>query len=195
MTTQQGITKSLKKMYVLAIREGLKSINLQSIDPVIKKLKASAEYPIERVQYPSLWITTSVGSLSWISMNSQLETPGGFPYNRGAFDATIHVEAIALTAEERDAAVDAVINMVMFGHLEDDANLFYKYLVEEPFIDLAPLNSEVKLSSESITFGTPWDERQIAYARSVSFPTYGEFVQRLDTGQLVDLRKIDIGVV
>ena len=64
--TAVGITKSVKKMFVLAIRKGLTSNNLVQNDPVIAKVKnnVSVEYPIELVRYPSIWLTASFDKLS-----------------------------------------------------------------------------------------------------------------------------------
>lgn len=190
-----GVTKALKRMFVLATRQGLDSIVLKEVDPVIAKAKVSAEYPIDKVSYPSIWVTSSFGNLSWISLNSMLVTNEGIPYNMGEFIATIHYEAIALTAEERDALIDALVNMVMFGQLQSDSDKFYKYLANEPYLRLTMMNGEMKLAPESVTVGTPFDERQIAYTRSASFTVHGEFAQRLDNRQLIKLSDIDIDIV
>ena len=75
-----GVTKAIKRMFVMALREGLKTSPLRLSDPVIKKLKVSAEYPLKEVQYPSLWVTSSLSDLEWMSLNSMLLTPDGHPH-------------------------------------------------------------------------------------------------------------------
>lgn len=192
-----GVTKSLKKLFILAFREGLKSANLQTNDPVIKRLEnnVSAEYPVDKVKYPSLWITTSFNRLSWQDMNPYYvaELPGGaYKYKIGELEASINVEILALSNEERDAITDAMANMILFGHVESDSNRFLKFLINEPYLNVTPILSELSVSPEAVTFGSPWNENQIVYTRSISFKTYGEFAQRLDNNALIDLREINL---
>lgn len=193
---QIGVTKSLKTMFVLAIREGLNSQLLQSVDPVIKKAKdnVSMEYPVEELQYPGIWLTASFSSLKWDSINRELLHPDGFKFNRGEFDAQISLEIIALSNEERDALVDALVNMIMFGSLESDSDAFYNFLVNEPYIAITPLLGEVKLSQDGVNIGTPWNPNKVAYTKTVTFSVTGHFAQRLDNRQLIDLRALDIEV-
>lgn len=193
---QIGVTKSLKTMFVLAIRAGLNSDLLQAIDPVIRKAKdnVSMEYPVEQLDYPGIWLTASFNSLKWDSLNRELLHPDGYKFNRGEFDAQISLEIIALSNEERDALVDALVNMIMFGSLESDSDAFYRFLVNEPYIAITPLLGEVKLSQDGVNIGTPWNPNTIAYTKTVSFTVTGHFAQRLDNRRLIDLRAIDLEV-
>ena len=188
--TTLGVTKAIKRMFILALREGLSASPMASSDPVIRKLQVSAEYPLKEVQYPSLWVTSNLSDIEWMSLNSVLYTPEGYPHNTASLTATINVETITLSAEERDASVDALVNMIMFGQSTDSP--YYRYLIEEEYLHLTPVDGSLRLSSEGVTFGTPWDERQIAYTRTVSFSSYIEFDMRLDTGELLPLREINI---
>ena len=115
--TTLGVTKAIKRMFILALREGLNASPMASSDPVIRKLQVSAEYPLKEVQYPSLWVTSNLSDIEWMSLNSVLYTPEGYPHNTASLTATINVEIITLSAEERDASVDALVNMIMFGQL------------------------------------------------------------------------------
>ena len=195
-TRQLGVTKSLKTMFVLATRAGLKSSLLQGVDPVLSKAKnnVSLDYPVTQLEYPGIWITTAFNSLKWNSINGYLVHPDGYKYNMGEFEATINFEVIALSNEERDSLSDALSNMVMFGSLETDSDAFYKFLVDEPYIALAPLMGEVRLSQDGVNIGTPWDPNQIAYTKTVSFNVVGEFAQRLDSKTLIPLREIHMSV-
>lgn len=189
-----GPAKAIKRMFVVACREGLKSSNLQANDPAIRKAVGNVlvEYPVERKQYPSIWVTSSFSSMEWQDINSYYVSDEGFKFKRGHFEATVNYEVLALSNEERDALADGLVNMVMFGHVESDSNQFRQAIIDEEYLDVTPALARLVVGPEGVTVGTPWDPGQLAYTRQVSFPVYGEFYQRLDNRSLVPLRAIDV---
>lgn len=189
-----GLTKALKRMFVIAARRGLSSPNLASVDPVITRAAGNVgvEYPVKQVQYPSIWVTSTFKTVEWQDLAPSYETLEDKGYKRGHFEASINYEVMALSNEERDSLADAMLNMILYGHIESSSNQFRQAMVDEEYLAVAPILAAPRLGPEGMTVGTPWDDSTLCYTRQISFDTYGEFYQRLGQVQLVPLREIDV---
>jgi hypothetical protein len=156
----------------------------------------SIEYPMDRQQYPSVWVTyDDRDSLTIAGIDHRefvVDDLGGMhDVTRWKFAGTVTLTAVALSSLERDNLYDELVRIYAFSRIEQDATPFRNTIETNDFIAVVPNWDELRPGGDGAAPGTPWGtEDEVIYEKSASFDVEGEFVSDPATAVLVPLSAI-----
>lgn len=158
----------------------------------------SIEYPLDRQQYPSVWVDyDDRDSLSIAGIDHReyvLDDAGGqHDVTRWMFAGTITLTAVALSSLERDNLYDELVRIFAFSRIQQDATPFRNTIEGNDFIAVVANWDEARPGGNGAAPGTPWGtEDEVIYEKGLSFDVEGEFVSDPATTALVELAAIKV---
>lgn len=152
-----------------------------------RNLYVSHEYPIDRQNYPGIWVDfRPTGSLRSAGVKHQEfeevfnpNTGISLPYRQKRWRFTGYAEftVAALTSLERARLFDEMIKVVAFGNVDDTVRSTFRNLVEDN--GLIAINGDfdaLEQSGFAATPGTPWGSDDIIYEATLRMQVVGEFI-------------------
>lgn len=162
-----------------------------------RDLHASIEFPVEKQQYPGIWVDfeptaaleiVGIDHHEW-SDPSQAEQ-NRRRYRRWRFQGNATYTLVALTSLERDRLLDEVVRVVAFGTEQSSTAEFRSYVEDNEFIAINLDFDQIGLSGSAHTFGTPWETDDSVYEVTISIAAIGEFISDGLTQTLAPLSAI-----
>jgi hypothetical protein len=198
-----GPTKAVKTAMILALRDGIASQGLQSVDPVLSKtLNISTEFPYKESEFPCVFLQTHFNTMQWSGINdfnlvnyvdSETQVDVTEPMLSGVYQCDILLNIYAFSNEERDALMDAIMNMLMFGHLHNTTNQFVNSLDNAQYTHMNTMRAHPIIGQDQTLQGElPWQDDWIVYFNSIMFKVVGVCLSRLDRIGLVKLTGINL---
>lgn len=157
-------------------------------------IHVSLQYPIQKVDYPAVWVdfepegNLTRSGIAHVEYQPSPE-PGGGPYTQMArwkFGGNATFTAMAMTALERDRLIDALIQIVAFSGQSEAMGTFRASLHANQLISLAMDFDKIEQRGFGVGAGTPWGTDELIYEGTLSLAVVGEFVSSPD-GQLQGL--------
>lgn len=181
----------LKAMLVTALK---RTFDAEYPEPDFRNVHASMEYPVERAQYPGIWVdyddtaplqTAGVdhSEVSVVSTTTQR-------YLRWKYAGYVSYTVSALTSYERDRLYDELIRVLAFGRTLASTKQFRSYVENNDLIAANFNFDEIQSRGNAVVPGTPWGTDEIIYERTLNMDVVGEFVSDAETGLLVPLSAV-----
>lgn len=157
----------------------------------------SIEYPLDRQNYPSIWVNyDDRDSLSIAGIDHRefiTDDSGTHEVTRWTFSGTVSLTAVALSSRERDALFDELVRIYAFSRIEEDPSQFRTMIENNDFVGVVVNWDLLRPSGDAAAPGTPWGtEDEVIYEKSLAFDVEGEFVSDPATNDLVLLRAITV---
>lgn len=184
------------KVKTLAIEALHAAFDNQYPVPEFRGLHCSLEYPIQKVDFPEVWVRYSdTGPLRQAGVthteDTHPETGARVPaYTRFKFTGSWEFVVVALSSVERDRVYDELIATIAFSGFDTLRGRFRSYLESNDLIDLTLRTDEIESTGESAEPGTPWGTDEVVYERTLNIDLLGDFAADPETGVLVPLSKI-----
>lgn len=169
----------LKTIAVDAMRQTLDS---DYVEPDLRNLAVSIEFPVARQDYPSVWVAFSPeGSLEPVGVghvehDDQGDEGGLRAYHRWRFQGYLSYTAVALTSLERDRMYDELVRIMAFGQEYPQTAEFRAAIEDNEFIALNIDFDQIGHGPITETPGTPWGSDDMVYEATVTMECFGEFV-------------------
>lgn len=160
-----------------------------------RSVHCSIEYPIEKQEYPSIWVdyedSTSLAVAGVSHTEYFPDGHGNFTTGtRWRFQGYISLTLVALTSQERDELYDELVRVVAFGRQNPATAQFRNFVEDNDFIAANFDFDEIEPKGSVAAPGTPWGTDEIIYERGVNLEVLGEFIVDDHDGVLVPLSKI-----
>lgn len=160
-------------------------------------LHASIEFPIEKQNYPSVWVDFApVGNLerAGVAHIEYEADPGstlGRSFTRWKFKGYASYTVAALTSLERDRLYDEIVRIMAFGNEASGTSDFREYIeTGNEFLAVNFDFDEIATSGFANTLGTPWQTDDIIYEVTVTMECFGEFTADSNTFDLVSMSEV-----
>lgn len=160
------------------------------------KVTVTLDYPMERIRYPAIYVTFNEQELRSMGVGhseifyDENDTPR--PLKRWFFKGTINFNILALNAPDRDALAASLVNMLAFGDQIPEFSGFLEELVDSDYVDLTVMTERIIPGGEQ-TGAVPWGtEDELQFGTSYSVAVYGEFVNNVTTGELVQISAVEV---
>lgn len=199
-SSEGGFIESVKRAVVSGLR---KSFNDSSTALSDSNLTITLEYPMEKKNYPAIWVQFSFTSLKDQGVGHQEQLiidDKKSVVRQWTFKGTVTVTIMALSSMERDRIADKFINIYAFANIPTQEQSFYdnpefdflQELHQSDFVLMAVKSGMLEPGGQAAIPGTPFDPEAIVYEDNYSFHIEGEFqsVYTPDKGHI--LRRIDI---
>jgi hypothetical protein len=187
--------------YLSPLKALLVEAVLQTFDqtyPVaqFRDVHCSIEYPVEKQQYPGIWVDYDDTKPLQTAGVDHLETTvtGGTTsrYRRWKFAGYASYTIAALTSLERDRLYDEMVRVLAFGD-RSPATLRFRSYIESNDLMAANFDfDQIETRGNAAVPGTPWGTDEIIYERTLTMEVVGEFVSDAETGLLVPLSAIHV---
>jgi hypothetical protein len=145
-----------------------------------QNLKVSIEFPIDRTDYPSVWVDFEMaGQLQNIGVAHQEMAIGSTTVGiigRWRFQGYAVFTILALTSLERDLLFDEVLKVMAFGKEVAATAEFRNYIEANDLIACNFDFDQVAMGPPTATAGTPWGTDEMVYGVDVRMECVGEFV-------------------
>lgn len=198
-----GVIQSVKTALVLSVRDALSGMT--TFDK--SQINVSLEYPLEELNYPSLFVQFSITKLnrSGIGHEIQVQDPDTHAWSfiqEWTFMGRSTLTALALKNMDRDRLSDALINMLAFARPpsilltepQGDAKqhrTLINALDENPYVAMTLQLDTLIPGGQQNTPGTPWADDIITYQDSWSFDMVGQFNLQFSHDGTYTLARID----
>jgi hypothetical protein len=159
-------------------------------------LHCSLEYPVEKSDFPEIWVRYSdTGPLrqSGLAHVEDVDPVSGNrvpPYTRFRFEGSWEFIVVALSSVERDQVYDELIASIAWSGFDTLRGRFRSYLENNDLIDLTIRTDEIESTGESAEPGTPWQTDEVVYERTLAIDLIGDFTPDPQSGLIVPLSKI-----
>jgi hypothetical protein len=156
----------------------------------------SPEFPIERVDYPAIWVDFEpTGDVHTGGISQMLWTPPDVnnvvhAYKIWQFLGYATFTVMALSSLERDALFDEVVKIIAFSQLNPLYFIFRQTIEDNPWIATQLDFDQVAQRGRSATSGTPWGTDDVLYEMTASVQCIGEFASDPSTGEFVLLENV-----
>lgn len=161
-----------------------------------RNLRISIEYPIERIDYPGIWVNFDVsGELENIGIaHRELETnPDDLTTRslmRWRFQGNASFTIVSLTSLELDRLLDEVVYVLAFGTEQEQTAQFRAYIENNEFLAMNIDFDQIGIAGQSAMPGTPWGTDEVVYEVTVRVECLGEFVSEAASRTLTPLAEI-----
>lgn len=165
-------------------------------------IHTSIEYPIDKMQYPGIWVDyQDTGSLQIAGINHREYTDPATDgtrrrYTRWRFSGYAQFTVVALTSLQRDRLYDELVRVCAFGRGTDlsPINTFREVIETNEFLACNMDFDQIEPSGNAAAPGTPWGSDEIIYERSLNMEMIGEFISDGESQALVPLSKVVLDV-
>lgn len=166
-----------------------------------RNIYVSHEYPIERQNYPGVWVDfRPTGALKSAGVKHQefgevtdpdTEVSTLFRQKRWRFTGYAEFTIASLTSLERARLFDEMVKIVAFGKVDDTTRGTFRNLVEDNgLIAISGDFDALEQSGFAATPGTPWGTDDIIYEATLRMQVVGEFVSD-PSNPLLPLAQVD----
>ena len=198
-----GLIQSVKTATVLALRDALSGVSLAD---KTQSIKVSLEYPLQEIDYPSIWVQFSVNKLNRSGvgheMQIQLEGGGWGFIQEWTFVGRITISILALKNIDRDRLSDAIISQLAFARPPElplsrpqadtkQNRTLITALDENPYVAMTLQLDTLIPGGQQATPGTPFKDDILTYEDSWSFDMVGQFNQQFSNDGMYTLARID----
>lgn len=162
-----------------------------------QSVHVSIEYPIDKMNYPGIWVDYSdTGDLVIAGVDHKEYNPatntneGVVPFTRWKFQGYVSYTIAALTSLERDRLYDEVVRILAFGKFNPVLSRFREYIEANPLMAANMNFDKISPQGNASAPGTPWGTDEIIYERTLNMEIIGEFVSDNSSGVLLPLSAI-----
>lgn len=180
-----------------ALTKGMRDVfDAEYPDPELQGLKVSIEWPVDKQDYPSIWVDFEPSRDLQIAGINHIEygNPGAgnarTPYRRWRFAGFAAFTIAALTSLERDRIFDAVVRDFAFT-TDTGGGQLRKFVEGNEFIAFDVNWDEIGHAGMAATMGTPWGTDDTIYEITVRLGLQGEFISDDAAGSLLPLTAIE----
>lgn len=149
-------------------------------EPDFRGIKISLEYPVDRTDYPGIWINfddTDELTIAGIGHTEFVTVDGSpSPVTRWRFAGTLTFTVATLSSLERARLYDELVKVIAFARVKESVSEFRNKIENN---DLLAMNANFDLmrpSGDNAAPGTPWGTDEFIYEKSISIDLIGEFV-------------------
>jgi hypothetical protein len=178
----------MKAMIVGAIKE-----TFDSQYPVarFRDVWTSIEYPIQKQNYPGIWVDyEDARPLEIAGIDHKEVDPDGRPYTRWKFGGHATFTIAAMTSLERDTLYDEMVRVIAFGRQNAATSRFRTFIENNELIATNFDFDTIQPGGNAAAPGTPWGSDEIIYEKSFSMQAIGEFTVDPDDVTLIPLSAI-----
>lgn len=170
-------------------------------EPDFRNLGVDIEYPVDRANYPSIWVDyTDTEPVKQVQVGQVVpmdyETPSGTPYTeytRWSFGGTVSFTVVALSSLERDRLYDQMVRSVgMLSAQNPTTARFRSQLESNDFIGVNARYDSLQSTGNAAMPGTPWGTDEVIYERTINLDIEGEFWINPSNGELLRLSAIKV---
>lgn len=160
------------------------SFNASFPDADFQNILISMEYPVAKIDYPSVWVDyDAVGPMTVAMIGADEYSPrvdGDFDtLYRWTFAGALSFTVVALTSLERDRLFDAVASVLAFSRVPG-LDTYRNILEAGPRIALRANWDSIDQRGFSASPGTPWGTDEIIYEATLALELQGDFVMNAD---------------
>lgn len=182
-----GVIQAIKTGTVQGLRDALTGTSLFDKD---QRVYVSLEYPMQKIQYPGMWVQFSVSKLNRAGIGHEITKKIGDNWvfiQEWMVEGRVTITVVALSSLDRDRLSDAVIvslafarppDLVLSNRAQDTKQNrgFITALDENPYIAVTLQLDTLIPGGQQVTQGTPWgDDAALVYEDSYSFDLVGNF--------------------
>lgn len=191
---------SAQTLFIEAAREEWASLDFNPDDggssaiPGGDALWISGEYPVERSNFPGIWVEyTPSGELAMAGIGHTEYSDAGSTSGqrrkavRWMFSGEVTFTAIAFTSLERARLIDAIVATFAAGIENPNLSAFRSRIEHNDLIGMTAQWSILTIGGFSETPGTPWGSDEIVWEGTVTLAVTGEFVWAAGLRALVPL--------
>lgn len=170
-------------------------------EPDFRELHVSHEYPIERQDYPGVWVDMNITSLRTAGLDHReqlwVEASEGFAagyreVQRYRFTGMVQYTVATLTSLERARLFDEAVKVLAFSGIDPTRSTFRSAIEDNPLIALSMDFDDIATGGFAATPGTPWGTNDIIYEATLSQDIAGEFVSDPAGDALVPLAGVEV---
>lgn len=167
-----------------------------SPEPDFAAIPVSIEYPIDRQNYPSIWVDfdpTGDLSITGIGQRERLIEADSLSSSlyRWRFSGTSTFTMVAMTSLERDRLYDAVIRVLAFGDAGSNLSPFRSFIQNNDLIAMNMNFDKIGQRGFATAQGTPWGTDEVIYEATLTMDSVGEFVVSNDAA-IVPLSQVNV---
>jgi hypothetical protein len=152
---------------------------------------SSIEYPIQKQNYPGVWVDYEDARKLEIAGIAHQETdPEGRPFTRWKFGGYATFTVVAFSSLERDTLYDELVRVIAFGRQNAATSRFRTFIETNDLIACNFDFDTIQPGSNAAAPGTPWGSDEIIYEKSFSMQAIGEFTVDPEDGVIVPLSAI-----
>ena len=153
--------------------------------PDFRDIHISIEFPIERQNYPGIWVdfepsgplrTAGIGHAEYAVVEGGLEVR----HRRWRFQGYASYTVAALSSLERDRLLDEVARVFAASDASLQGVAYRDFIEANPLIAMNIDFDEIEQRGYSSAPGTPWGTDDAVYEGTLAMEVVGEFVTRLD---------------
>ena len=161
-----------------------------------QNLHVGIEFPIDRVDYPAVWVDFEpAGELHTGGISQILYTPpvNGLvsPYKVWMFQGHASYTIMALSSLERDRLFDEMVKMLAFGTLDPQRSVFRQTIENNDLIATNIDFDRIEQDGATANAGTPWGSDDMLYEITLRVQCIGEFASDPAAAEFVLLSEID----
>ncbi len=162
-----------------------------------REITVSPDYPVEQIQYPSLWVNFSMQGTArnvGVSHEEFVESDTGTTrVYRWQYGGVVEITISAMGNLERALMIDELVKVIAIGRKGENAEGNLRGHVESN--ELLAMNvvwESLNVGGFSESQGTPWGTDDVIYEATVSLDLEGECVVDPDSGDLVLLSEVKV---
>lgn len=199
-----GLIESVKMSFVQALRDSMQGVSL-----FVKgqKVGISLEYPMERLNYPSIWVQFSITKLnrSGIGHELQVQDPDTHVWSfiqEWTFMGRVTLTVLALDSTTRDRLSDSLIANLAFARPPEilltapqadtkQNRSLITALDENPYVAMTLQLDTIIPGGQTASMGTPFKDDILTYEDNYSFDLVGQFNLQFNHDGMYTLARID----
>jgi hypothetical protein len=171
MSVNSNFIVDIKTAIVRALKAAFDDVDYP--DEEIRGINISIEYPMKEMDYPHLWVNFSIDKLQDAGLG-HFFLEEGIIKREFMFWGTIRFNIVTLSSKERDIYASQLVQMLAFRNLNPIAAQFDEYLDSYPNLHMTIDRDTLLVQGQSVTLGTPWDEKEIAYEDGYAIKVMGQ---------------------
>lgn len=180
-------SRKLKTGIVLALRE---VFGATYSDDRLRNLHASIEFPVDRQEYPGIWVDFEESAVQNAGVaHYEEQEDGGIAY-RWRFQGNVSYTIVAMSSLERDRIFDELVRIIAFSRASEENAAFRDFIENNDLIAMNYNFDQIEVHGNSAAPGTPWETDEMIYEKTLVMQVLGEFFVLADTGELVPLSRI-----
>ena len=195
-----GMIETVKRAFIVALRELLTGTSLSNGE---NALQIDMEYPMEKTQYPAIFVQFSFSTLRPSGVDPVIyQSEEGEYVREWHFEGRVTLQIFALSSLERDRISDAFIEDFAFASPPDETIIrlpkqkqktsLAHALSQNPYVSMTVDQGQLRPGGQSTSVGVPWDENQLCYEDRFSFDIIGDFQSIWAPDGTYRLKRIDI---
>lgn len=176
------------------------TFNSDFVAPDFHDTLVDIEYPIDKQQYPSIWVNyedqdsltiASIDHREYLADDPDDPASPLHEMTRWMFSGEITLTFVALSSLERDNLYDQFVRVFAFSRFEN-ASVDFRTLIETNDFVAVNINWDtLRPHGDGAAPGTPWGSTdEVIYEKSLGFDLEGEFTSDPTTNEIGRLSQI-----